>query len=305
MKTISVVVPVYNVENYLERCILSIINQTYQNLEIILVDDGSTDNSGAICDKLALKDPRIKVIHKENGGLSDARNAGIKEASGKYIGFVDSDDHIAPLMYEKLLSTLEENGADISICNYVYVHETTNEEDEEMSSLSPIKNELLTKREAFEKINAYSNGYSFYVTAWNKLYKKELFSDLSFAKGKLHEDEFIVHRLFEKCEKIAVCDDVLYFYIIRKGSIMNSKVSEKSLDAIDAIMDRYYFYLEKNEKSLAKKQLKAAFWASVNILQRLDESINKRKVNDALKPVKKALLKHGDYRFLYLLFKQI
>ncbi len=305
MKTISVVVPVYNVEKYLERCILSIINQTYQNLEIILVDDGSTDNSGVICDEFAQKDPRIKVIHKENGGLSDARNAGIKAASGDYIGFIDSDDYISHQMYEKLLVTLEENKADISICNYVYVDEITGEEDKKMSSLSPIKTEVLTKHQGYEKLNAYVDGYSFYVTAWNKLYKKELFSDILFAKGKLHEDEFIVHKLFEKCEKIAVTEDILYFYVIRQGSIMNSKATEKSLDIIEAMMDRYYFYLKNQEKFLAKQQLKAAFWAGINILERLDKSVNKKKVNDVLKPVKKELLRHGDYRFLYLLFKQI
>ena len=301
MKTISVVVPVYNVENYLERCILSIINQTYQNLEIILVDDGSTDNSGAICDELALKDPRIKVIHKENGGLSDARNAGIEAASGEYIGFVDSDDYIAHDMYEKLLDALQSTGSSISLCSYVYVDEDTNTTDENHFPRSPIVTEVLSSKDALEKICSYRTGYSFYVTAWNKLYDKNLFNTLRFPKGRLHEDELTVHYLFDNATQVACISDVLYYYVQRKGSIMNTKVTVKSLDSLAAMLDRYNFYISIGRKDLAKEQLTSSLWSAVALLERLDDTVDSATVAQAIKPIKKATLRQGNIRIAYLL----
>ena len=164
---ISVIVPVYNVEQYLERCVESIINQTYKNLEIILVDDGSTDNSGKLCDELAKKDNRIKVIHKENGGLSDARNRGIEEAAANIVGFIDSDDYIDKDMYEVLFENLKKTGANLSMCGHYDVFNgiiPNQVENIEVKLLSPS-----------QAIKMVMEAKILSVTAVNKLYKKDLF----------------------------------------------------------------------------------------------------------------------------------
>ena len=255
--TISVIVPIYKVEKYLARCVDSLLAQTWRDIEIILVDDGSPDNSGAICDEFAKKDPRVKVIHKENGGLSSARNSGLSAASGDYIGFVDSDDYVLPQMYEKLYLSLTENNADISICNYSYVSE---ENGEIIPMVSPVKTEVLSREEAYSYLDVAMDGYSYYVTAWNKLYKKELFEGCLFAEGKLHEDEFFVHHVFAKCNKISVIDDKLYMYMQRNGSITNTNITVKHLDGVYALCDRYKFFRLDGRKELATSILHAALW---------------------------------------------
>jgi len=177
---ISIIIPVYNVEKYLERCVKSVINQTYKNLEIILVDDGAKDNSGKMCDELSKLDSRIKVIHKENGGLSDARNFGLKIATGDYIGFVDSDDYIADDMYETLYHTIKNNNADISIVSFYEMYK------EKVIGVRDSGNlEILSKQEAMKELLIDTKIQSY---AWNKLFKKELFNDLKFPTGKNFED---------------------------------------------------------------------------------------------------------------------
>ena len=185
MEKISIIVPIYNVAPYLPACLDSIIHQTYLNLEIILVDDGSPVESGKMCDSY-LEDERVKVIHKENGGLSDARNAGIDAAKGKFLGFVDSDDYVHPRFYELLLQALKEEGADIAGCDVKKVCKTEKIEEKEQQ---PIQRTVYSGREA--TANLYdAQMYLKSVVAWNKLYKKELFEEIRFPKGKLHEDEF-------------------------------------------------------------------------------------------------------------------
>ena len=260
MAKISVVVPVYKVEKYLRRCVESILSQTYENLEIILVDDGSPDDCGKLCDEFAAIDSRVKVIHKKNGGLSSARNAGIAAATGTYIGFIDSDDYIAPDMYEKLCAALEENRADISICNYLYVDENTDAVDEQMRQCSPLHDEVLSREQALRKLNASQDGYSFYVTAWNKLYKRELFADCLFREGWIHEDEFLVHHIFSRCERIAVMEAPLYYYVQRMGSITNNVISVKMLDGVYALYDRVAFFEQEGMRDLAKASLLCAEW---------------------------------------------
>ena len=177
---ISVIVPIYKVEKYLHKCIDSILAQTYTNLEIILVDDGSPDNCGKICDEYAAKDSRIKVIHQPNGGLSAARNAGLDIATGDYIGFVDSDDYIAPDMYEKLYNALVKNDADMAICDY---QRFGNELPYDEMSLTT---EVITGLQAMEKQNTVIN--CSFVVAWSKLYKSFIFSNVRFPVGKINED---------------------------------------------------------------------------------------------------------------------
>lgn len=231
---ISVVVPIYNIEGYVRKCIDSVINQTYRNLQIILVDDGSSDLSGEICDEYSTRDDRIIVIHQNNGGLSAARNSGIDAAIGDYIAFVDGDDWIHPQMYEIMLNALLQNGADMVTCQFT--------QDDENAFLSPIDEDKMEYRLITGTV-AMSDVEVPLVVAWNKLYKRCIFAELRYPVGRLHEDEFIAHRIFHECKKIVVLDHPLYFYTIRSGSIV-SKINEKRInDALDAFLDRIEFSL--------------------------------------------------------------
>lgn len=245
---ISIIVPVYKVEEYLDKCIESIVNQTYTNLEIILVDDGSPDNCPKMCDKWAEKDNRIKVIHKENGGLSDARNAGLSVATGDFIAFVDSDDYIESDMYEKLLSVIINTSSDISVCNlrYVYVNEST-------ALCNKINTELITEYTTEEAMSALIDDKIRQVV-WNKLYRTEIIKDVNFDVGKYHEDEFWSYKAIGSANKIATIDYTGYNYLQRSGSIMGNSYSLKRLDAVEAKCLRQE-YLKKYFPTLFQKGL--------------------------------------------------
>ena len=250
MDKISVIIPVYNVEKYLDRCIESVVNQTYKNLEIILVDDGSPENCPQICDEWTKKDDRIIVVHKKNGGLSDARNKGIDIASGTYICFVDSDDYISENMIEKLYNVLTEANAEISICNFRYVDESGNDcTDKKLFSNDnlPITDNVLSSFDILaDKMFEPKNWY--WVVAWNKLYKKELFDDIRYPVGKIHEDEYVIHKILIKCHNVACVSDMLYYYVQRNDSIMKStKTNPRRIDYIEAYLLRAKLYAE-NEK---------------------------------------------------------
>ena len=197
---ISVIVPVYNVEAYLEMCVESILKQTYTNLEILLVNDGSTDNSGELCDQLAQRDQRIRVIHKENGGLSDARNRGIEEASSDLIGFIDSDDYIDEDMYETLYRQMLESNADLSMCGHYDVYHQIPEKQ-----VATIQTWELSPQEAIKMV---MEAKILSVTAVNKLYKKELFEHLRFEVGKIAEDAFIMIALIHHCRMEVATNEV-------------------------------------------------------------------------------------------------
>lgn len=224
---ISVIVPIYNIESYIERCIQSLLRQTYNNLEIILIDDGSTDKSGAICDALSIKNDKVNVIHKVNGGSSDARNAGIKVAKGTIISFVDGDDEIDEQMYEKLIVNMDENSADIAMCRIKRIEDgrefVTREFVNEQSSA------LLTGTEAMELLFLDKIDCSVCV----KIFKKELFQDIKFPIGKTNEDFAVLYRLFHRCKKISYIKDALYNYYCREGSVTKTSFNEKQFDKID------------------------------------------------------------------------
>ena len=216
---ISVIVPVYNVEAYLEKCVESILKQTYTNLEILLVNDGSTDNSGELCDQLAQRDQRIRVIHKENGGLSDARNRGIEDASSDLIGFIDSDDYIDEDMYETLYRQMLESNADLSMCGHYDVYHQIPEKQ-----VATIQTWELTPQEAIKMV---MEAKILSVTAVNKLYKKELFEQLRFEIGKIAEDAFIMIALIHQCRKVVATNEKKYYYVHRENSITTQKFSLK------------------------------------------------------------------------------
>ena len=229
---ISIVVPVYNVEEYLLRCLKSLVHQTYNNIEIILVDDGSTDNSGKICDEFGDRYPQIKTVHKHNGGLSDARNLGIQLAQGSYIGFVDSDDWIAIDMYEKLYMELRESNADIAVCERDLVIDDRIVHTKCLNSV-----QIMDSHDAL-KILAVDKKYKSH--AWNKLYKRELFSNIEFPVGKYYEDILIMYKLFEKAKRIVFIDHAYYYYYQRKNSIVGSKNLDSLDDYIEACKYRYF-----------------------------------------------------------------
>lgn len=255
---ISVIVPVYNVEKYLPQCIDSILNQTEKNLEIILVDDGSLDNSGKICDEFSKKDDRIIVIHKKNNGLSSARNAGLDIARGNYIGFVDSDDWLDKTMYEVLLKLLKENNSDISCCDFF---KTANSND----SIPHIDNEIINSYNNIESLNNFYNGlYTQTVVAWNKLYKRELFKDISYPVGKIHEDEGTTYKLYYKANKITYTNRPLYYYRITPNSITTSKFNKKRLDIIDVYDEKVKFIKNINNEEIYSKTLKWYLFKLIN-----------------------------------------
>jgi len=213
---ISVVVPMYKVEAYLERCIQSLVDQTYTDLEILLVDDGSPDRCGEICDEWAKKDARIRVIHKKNGGLSDARNAGLVQATGEYIGFVDSDDRIEPRMYELLYKAMQETGAQIAECTYENFSDTS--EPKPYEGEDPVCRIFSAEQAIFELLG---DG-ALRQTVWNKLYRAELVKDKLFPVGKINEDEFWTYRVFGEAQRIVRIDAALYHYYQRDDSIIHT-----------------------------------------------------------------------------------
>ena len=233
MDLISVIVPIYKVEPYLDRCVRSIVGQTYENLEIILVDDGSPDNCPDICDDWAAKDSRIRVIHKENGGLSDARNAGLEIATGAYIAFVDSDDWVSPDFVNAMHRAVQKSGAEIAACDVQISFGETEPDAYNQETAIRICS-------AEEAIGDILKGKGFRAVAWNKLYKRSLLEKERYPVGKYHEDEFLTYRILAKADKLVYVDCPLYAYFQRPGSIMNS-VSMKHLDALDAYLERLSF----------------------------------------------------------------
>ena len=238
---ISLIVPVYNVEPYLRRCVDSILNQTYTNLEVILVDDGSPDNCGAICDEYAAKDPRVRVIHKENGGLSDARNAGLEIMTGSLVGFVDSDDWIEPQMYRRLYELLTQFDADMAFGGVA--------DDLIRNGLAQTVKTSDYGASPFAECNTDAMKRYFHGSwaAWDKLYRVELFDGIRYPVGEINEDEAIVLHLLDRCRCVCYTNEVLYHYIRRTdgSSITTASFSEKKLAWVRHCRDNLAFIREK------------------------------------------------------------
>jgi len=247
--TISVIIPIYNVEPYLRRCLNSVLNQSYPNLEIILVDDGSPDGCPQICDEYAAKDKRIIVIHKENGGLSAARNTGLDVCKGEYISFIDSDDWVSEKYIETLINTVTKEDADIAIGEY---KSTSGHHPKEQSSVFAT---TLSSKEALFRL--FSKNNIVFTVSWGKLYKKELFSTLRFPIGKYHEDEFTTYILFYNSKKIAYTSEALYYYYKRAGSIVSTR---HPWDVLEYLEQRYIFFKEKKESDLLPLLLPPLCW---------------------------------------------
>ncbi len=236
---ISVIVPIYKVEKYLKKCVESILEQTYNNLDIILVDDGSPDNCGDIIEEFRKKDERIRTIHQKNGGLSDARNNGIKIAKGKYIVCIDSDDWIEKNMIEVLYKDIIKTNSDISVCEFV-------EEDDFQNILSTKKyNNEIIEFNSKEALKSLIKQDILTNHAWNKLYKASLFGGIEYPKGQLMEDVSTTYKLFEKANKIVYQNTSLYHYIQRETSILGNITEKRINDQEFAFFDRNKYLMEK------------------------------------------------------------
>lgn len=237
MAEISVIVPVYNVAKYLRDCLESIVNQQFHNIEIILVDDGSKDISGDICDEYAKMDERIKVIHKENGGLSEARNDGLKISTSKYVGFVDSDDRIDLDFYSKLYETIQKEKCDIAVAAIQHFS------DDKLLHLRNINGERVYSREEAMKELLLSQHISNSVC--NKLFKKELFDKINFPVGRLYEDEYVTYKVFDQVDRVSMIKNTCYYYRYNDESITHARFSEREFDRIYASLDKIKFCEEK------------------------------------------------------------
>ncbi|WP_394188554.1 glycosyltransferase family 2 protein [Paenisporosarcina quisquiliarum] len=245
MKKISIVVPIFNTEKYLEKCIKSILQQSYENIELILINDGSTDSSGKICDDYSKKDCRIKVRHKTNGGQSSARNLGIDLATGSYIGFVDSDDWIKTDMYEKLLKTALETKSEIVACNLSL-----------MTKKGKFRNYTESDRNIeFDKISAMSEIFRNKILTFspcNKLYKKHLFENLRFDEKIILEDKDISYQLIDKCSRVYYIIEPLYYYRYNPVSTLRGKFTIKRIDEY-LVQKRMYGYYSVNYPSFSNR----------------------------------------------------
>ena len=246
---ISVIVPVYNVERYLDKCIESICRQTYEALEIILSDDGSSDASGAICDAWAEKDSRIRVIHKENGGLSDARNAGIDIARGSWLMFVDSDDTITPDTVERLYFAAMENDCEIAVCNILRIFDDGTTEPFYQPVPTPTVWDGLQRFETLKQ-----------PSACNKLFRADLFRDVRFPKGKFYEDTFIYHILAHRASRIALTGHDGYCYLSRRESILGQpKYTDRYFDRIEAVYERVRYLIDHRVPHYAEEACESLY----------------------------------------------
>lgn len=292
---ISIIIPVYNVEKYLRRCVDSVLNQTFKNIEIILVNDGSKDNCGKICDEYKQQDSRVKVFHKENGGLSSARNSGLEIAKGQFIGFVDSDDWVASDMYEHLYNIITENECDIAKCDA-----------QKVSSSKDIRNnndkakiEILTKDEAIFLLLKTSK----MLPVWVRLYKAALFKDIRFPEGRINEDLLSSYQLFSNCKKIVVSNSKKYYYFQGNVSITRSGLGYKDFDyiyACDQILELVTKENMKFKKYAEHKRHRAAFTLLAKLAY-FGPDINNSNVDEQ----RKSLLKELRANIVSLLFSSV
>lgn len=240
MAEISMIVPVYQVEKYISQCIDSVLKQTFQDFELILVDDGSKDNSGMICDCYAAKDDRILVIHTDNRGAAAARNAGLERASGKYITFLDGDDYLAENMLARLYEVIDGSEYDMVVCDFLNL--LTDEKD---NFIVHLQEKTVTGREILEHLKNGKN-YGVWTIVWNKIYKRKVLENLSFPDGKYFEDEFFSDQFYLKSNQIHVIPDVLCYHRVLASSTMNTQKTENYLDLLDALQKRLEIYLQHN-----------------------------------------------------------
>ncbi|PAV31544.1 hypothetical protein CIL05_02480 [Virgibacillus profundi] len=250
MPKVSIIALIYNLEAYMPLCINSVLEQTFKDFELILVNDGSTDNSGRICEEYAKKDKRISVVHKSNAGIAAARNTGISYASGKYITFIDCDDYFHEQMVEILYKEIVSAEADIAMCDF-----SPTDEGKEIQRKNALPDYSVTSYTQKRGLHGLYEKNLTYVVPWNKIYRKKLFADIEYPSGYLYDDEFTAHKLLYEANKIVYVQVPLYFYIIRNGSTTHSPMTEKKFDKVLALHDRAKFFREKKLRELENKAL--------------------------------------------------
>ena len=238
MADVSMIVPVYQVEKYIAQCIESVLNQTFQNFELIPVDDGSKDQSGIICDSYAAKDDRIIVIQTKNRGAAAARNTGLDHASGRYITFLDGDDYLAENMIARLYEVIEHSEYDMVVCDFFNLLP-----DEKDNFIVHLQERTVNGRDVLEHLKNEKN-YGVWTIVWNKIYKREILENLRFPEGKYFEDEFFSNQLYINCNQIHAIPDVLCYHRVLESSTMNTQKTENYLDLLDALQERLEIYLE-------------------------------------------------------------
>lgn len=278
---ISVIIPVYNVEDYLERCINSVLKQSYKNLEIILVDDGSTDNSGKICDEYTKKDSRIKVIHKVNGGLSDARNKGFDIATGIYIAFIDSDDFVTYDYIQYMYENLVKNGAELSISGIRNVWK-----EEDIKEDIHINTQIMSSEETFENL-LFDKGIS--ISAYGKLYHRNLLENNKFPKGKVYEDTAIMYKIIYEAKKIVYGNKKCYYYVARAGSISKQKGYNKNEEDYIVHTKQMLEFIQKEYPELKMAVNRFDVYSKLRILRMLiyTKPRNRKMENEYVKYIKK------------------
>ena len=285
---ISVIIPVYNVEKYIRYCLDSVINQTYKNLEIIIVDDGTKDSSGEIAEEYAAKDSRIKVIHKENGGLSDARNVGLDVATGDYIAFLDSDDVIALDFYEYLYNLIKENDYDIAECEFYRIPSDDIENVQNILDEKNKEKEVVVKEETSEEAlcdfyGRYLNPYVNKVVVWNKIYKKDIYKGIRYPVGRFHEDEFTTFKILNKITKMVTSTRKMHGYMQTSNSIMRRDIKQKQIeDNLEAYEAAVKFF--ENNKFIQAKCMRRYLENCLELYMKVergseDESLKRDKYN--------------------------
>ena len=280
---ISVIVPVYNVKEFVEKCLDSLVRQSYKNLEIIVIDDGSTDGSGKICDEFAKKEKNVKVFHRKNGGLSDARNFGIKKAGGEIIAFVDSDDFVSEEYIGAMYKKMTQDDVDVVVCGYNFV-----KPKKDILSGKSVTIKLLTEHETID------------IVAWNKLYRKNLFVDneIWFPKDKKHEDTLTTYKVLSKAQKVAYLDEILYFYNERPGSITKAEKIEERLMMRELAAKEAIQYC-KNDDDLEQAAEVSLLLAKYAFLDRvIGGKIGKKYGEDASSWIKLNMMKYKNNKYM-------
>lgn len=254
---ISVVIPVYRVEQYLRRCVDSVLAQTYTQIEVILVDDGSPDGCPAICDAYAREDGRVRVIHQKNAGLSGARNRGIEAAEGEWLAFVDSDDYLAPEFLERLYRACVDTDSEMSVCRWEYV-----KGEQPIPECGSGAVRTYSGREMLA--NLYRPDGAYFVVAWNKLYRRELFQDIRYPLGRIHEDEATTYRVYARVNRAAYVDSSLYGYFVTPTSITRG-FNPKRMDWVYAVAERMDFFEKRGYRELMEPGLRAFADGSIDI----------------------------------------
>lgn len=280
---ISIIVPVYNVEKYLDQCIESIINQTYKELEIFLIEDGSPDNCGAICDSWAKKDDRIKVFHVDNGGSARARNIGLLHAKGKYVGFVDADDFLMPSMYEILYKLAINSSAEITECGYYKVTS-----DVVHNSLNNLEGKTIRTFNTVEALLENVRDTVVQQVVWNKLYLKRIIGNTFFTEGKYIDDEFWTYKIIGSAKKIVSTTEKLYCYRQQEASMMHQSFSLRRMDALEAKLQRLK-YLEQRFPSIVSEAKCNLYFTCIYLQQMALKDVNKKEQIVMRKKIKNCL----------------